>query len=68
MFEMLGEAVKGAPDKWCELETEIPWRQIAGFRDMLSHAYFLIETRIVWQAAVKKAPALRVTCKRLLSR
>ncbi|MCX6934526.1 MAG: DUF86 domain-containing protein [Verrucomicrobia bacterium] len=68
VFEIIGEAVKGVPDEWRELEPEIPWRQIAGFRDVLAHAYFAIETRIVWEAAVEKAPALRAACQRLLCR
>ncbi len=68
VFVIIGEAVKGVPDEWREREPEIPWRQIAGFRDVLAHAYFAIETRIVWEAATEKAPALRAACLRLLAR
>ena len=67
-FEIIGEAVKDLPDAMRELEPQIPWRQIAGFRDVLAHAYFTVESSVVWDAAVNNAPALRAACLRLLGR
>jgi uncharacterized protein with HEPN domain len=66
VFEIIGEAVKSLPEEWTEKEPEIPWRQIAGFRDVLAHAYFAVNTSVVWAAAVEKAPLLRAACLRLL--
>jgi uncharacterized protein with HEPN domain len=66
VFEIIGEAVKSLPQDWTEREPEIPWRQIAGFRDVLAHAYFAVESSIVWEAAVEKAPLLKAACQRLL--
>jgi len=66
VFEIIGEAVKSLPHEWTEKEPEIPWRQIAGFRDVLAHAYFAVESSIVWEAAVEKAPLLKAACQRLL--
>lgn len=68
MFEIIGEAVKSLPEEWREAEPEIPWRQIAGFRDVLSHAYFAVDASVVWAAATEKAPALLQACERILSR
>ena len=65
-FEVIGEAVKDLPEAMREREPEIPWRQITGFRDVLSHSYFTIETSVVWDAAANRAPALRQACQRLL--
>ena len=67
-FEIIGEAVKDLPEAMKELEPQIPWRQIAGFRDVLAHAYFAVESSGVWDAAVNNAPALRAACLRLLGR
>ncbi len=67
-FEIIGEAVKDLPEVLREREPQIPWRQIAGFRDVLAHAYFTVEVSIVWDAAVNNAPALRSACLRLLGR
>ena len=66
VFEIIGEAVKSLPEEWTEKEQEIPWRQIAGFRDVLAHAYFAVNTSVVWAAAVEKAPLLKAACLRLL--
>lgn len=66
VFEIIGEAVKSLPEEWTEKEPEIPWRQIAGFRDVLAHAYFAVNTSVVWAAAVEKAPLLKAACLRLL--
>lgn len=65
VFEIIGEAVKSLPDDWTEKEPEIPWRQIAGFRDVLAHAYFAVNSTVVWAAACEKAPLLRAACLRL---
>lgn len=66
-FEIAGEAVKGVPESWRNLEPEIPWRLVAGFRDVLSHSYFAVEMNIVWDAASVKAPDLKAACERLLT-
>jgi uncharacterized protein with HEPN domain len=66
VFEIIGEAVKSLPEEWTEKEPEIPWRQIAGFRDVLAHAYFAVNSSVVWAAAVDKAPLLKAACLRLL--
>ena len=66
VFEIIGEAVKSLPEEWTEKEPESPWRQIAGFRDVLAHAYFAVNSSVVWAAAVEKAPLLKAACLRLL--
>ena len=40
---ILGEAVKGLGEEIRAQEPEIPWRQIAGLRDLLSHEYYRID-------------------------
>ena len=65
VFEIIGEAVKSLPEQWIEKEPEIPWRQIAGFRDVLAHSYFAVNASVVWAAAVVKAPLLKAACLRL---
>jgi len=65
VFEIIGEAVKSLPEQWIEKEADIPWRQIAGFRDVLAHSYFAVNSSVVWAAAVVKAPLLKAACLRL---
>jgi len=45
---IIGEAAKQIPSNIREQHPEIQWKQIAGMRNMIAHAYFSINTRIVW--------------------
>ena len=36
----------------------IPWRAIIGMRNRLIHAYFAINTTIVWQTVTQEIPVL----------
>lgn len=65
-FEIIGEAVKALPAELTIREPEIPWRQIAGFRDVLAHSYFAVDASVVWDAASRRIPELRAACLRLL--
>jgi len=51
------------PAELIATETSIPWRQIVGFRDVLAHGYFAIESSVVWDAAYTKAPTLKFACE-----
>src|SRR3989344_7488542 len=48
-LEIIGEAVKNIPDSFREKHPNIPWKDIAGFRDILSHAYFGVSMERVWK-------------------
>jgi uncharacterized protein with HEPN domain len=47
-LQIIGEATKQIPDALRNKYPQIQWRAIAGMRDMIAHAYFNINTRIVW--------------------
>jgi len=47
-LEIIGEAVKNIPDSFRNEYPNIPWKGIAGFRDVLSHAYFGVNIDRVW--------------------
>jgi uncharacterized protein with HEPN domain len=64
-FAIIGEAVKNLPAELIAREPSIPWREIAGFRDVLTHSYFAIDASVVWDAARHKAPLLKKSCEAL---
>lgn len=58
-IEIIGEAVKNIPD---EIKTKyplIPWKKIAGMRDMLIHEYFGIDLELTWEVVIRDIPKLK---------
>lgn len=45
---IIGEAAKQIPDSIRRQYPEIPWRQIAGLRDVIAHTYFKVNSQIIW--------------------
>ena len=64
----IGEAVKGAQTGGIDLEAlapEIPWRQIAGMRDILSHQYWRTDPALVWGVAAKDLMPLEAAVRKI---
>lgn len=57
-LEVLGEAAKKIPPDVRERHPEIDWRGTAGLRDVLSHAYFALDTATLWKIATEEVPRL----------
>ena len=65
-LEVIGEAVKQVPTKIRERYPDIPWSEIAGMRDKLIHAYFGVDSAVVWVTATEDVPALKVRMRDVL--
>jgi uncharacterized protein with HEPN domain len=57
-LQIIGEAVKRLPPNLRDQHPEIAWREIAGLRDFVAHAYFALDLGILWNAIQKEVPAL----------
>ena len=44
---------------------EIPWRDVAGLRDVLAHAYFSVDLGLIWDIVRNELPALEAATRRL---
>lgn len=58
-LEVLGEAAKKIPPSTRSKHPSLPWKEMAGMRDKLSHEYFGVDVSIVWKVATEELPPLR---------
>ena len=66
-LEIIGEAVKCVPDSTRNQHPDIPWREMAGMRDKLTHEYFGVNLEVVWKTIKNDLPALRPLIAQMLS-
>jgi uncharacterized protein with HEPN domain len=55
---IVGEAAKRVSAKFRASQPEIPWRQIAGFRDVVVHDYARVDLQEVWRIVQQDLPTL----------
>jgi len=48
-LEVIGEAVKGLDASTRSRAPDVPWRRIAGMRDVLIHHYFGVDLEVIWR-------------------
>ena len=66
-LEIIGEAVKNLPDEVRAKHPNIPWKQIAGMRDILIHEYAGVSLPRVWKAITDDLPPLKSAAQKLLN-
>jgi len=69
-FIALGEAVKKidklTDKKLLIMYPNIPWKDIAGMRDILSHHYFDLNADVIYDVTIEYIPNLRDVLKEIL--
>lgn len=65
-FEVIGEAAKRLDDAYRAAHPEIPWRALAGLRDVLIHQYEGVDLERVWAIVENEIPGLKRAIAALL--
>lgn len=65
-FEIIGEAAKRVSEATRSRAPQIPWRRIAGFRDVLIHQYEGVDLDETWKRIVQDLPTLKRSLETLI--
>ena len=66
-LHVIGEAVKQLPPVLQEKYPDIAWREIAGLRDFVAHAYFALDLDILWDAIRRDVPILQDRIRQVIA-
>lgn len=66
-FEIFGEAAKRVIPALRAQASDIPWRQIAGFRDVLIHQYEGVDLEEIWKRVAEDLPPVVSALRDLLA-
>ena len=66
-LEVIGEATKRLSEGIRSSHEEVPWRRIAGLRDVLIHDYMGVDLEAVLEITQRDLPGLKVDIERILS-
>jgi len=63
---IIGEATKRLSQPFRQQHPEIPWRDIAGMRDVIVHEYDQVDLDVVWDVIQNRLPELLTLLQPLL--
>lgn len=67
-LRIIGEAASNIPDEVQARSKTIPWGEIVGMRNRITHAYEAIDVDIVWDAIQNDIPQMLIDLRTLLER
>lgn len=66
-LEIIGEAVKNISLAFKARYPDIPWKQMAGMRDILIHEYFEVDLFLTWTVVTSDLPLIKTKLQQILS-
>lgn len=67
-LQIIGESVKHIPDEVRDMHPEIPWKKVAGMRDVLIHKYWGIDLEILEETVSERLPEIEATVREILQK
>jgi len=66
-LEIIGEASRNIPDEIKRQHAEVPWKEMAGMRDRLIHAYFGVDYSLVWTTIKNRVPTAKQMIRKVIA-
>ena len=64
----IGEVSHSLSDELKASMSEVPWREIYGIRNIIGHAYVIVQYEKIWATVIEDVPALRALVAETLGR
>ena len=58
-FTIIGEALRHVPEAVRNQHSEVPWRDILGMRNRITHDYLRTDQELIWQTIHEDFPTIR---------
>lgn len=65
-LEIIGEAVKNVSSRFRDKVQDVPWKDMAGMRDVLIHQYFGVDISSVWLTTKQDLPVVEKLLRKLV--
>ncbi len=65
-IQIIGEASKKIPEAVRSKYPRIPWREMAGMRDKVTHEYFGVQMKVLWNTLKDDIPPLVDEMRKIL--
>ncbi|MGD9091658.1 MAG: DUF86 domain-containing protein [Anaerolineales bacterium] len=65
-IEIIGEATKRLPTALRDQYPDIPWKDMAGMRDVIIHGYDNVNLQIVWGVVKQDIPEIKPQIRQIL--
>lgn len=67
-FIVMGEQAVALTDEFKEKHPNVPWHKMVGMRNEISHAYYRIKPRVVWNTYKEELPQLKKYVQEILGK
>ena len=65
-LQLLGESVRRISEELKTRRPDVPWRDIAAFRNVVVHDYLSVDLDLVWRIVVERMPELQLQIERIV--
>ena len=65
-LEVIGEATKLLPESLKKKYPSIPWKDMAGMRDILIHQYFGVDPFTIWETIQNDLPPVKLVIETMI--